>query len=54
MKERLRSGDEMDAIWARDVLCVFDKAGVASKTKRRIRKRRRRELKRETHEDEIL
>ena len=42
MKEKLMSGDEMDAVWARKVLKVFGKAGVASKTKKRIRKRRRR------------
>ena len=42
MKERLTSGDEQDAVWARKWLCVFKKPGVASKTKKRIRKRRRR------------
>jgi len=42
MKERLTSGDEQDAVWARTLYCLFQKAGVASKTKRRIRKRRRR------------
>jgi hypothetical protein len=37
----LISGDEQDAVWARKILCVFQKAGVASKTKKRIRRRRR-------------
>ena len=45
MKEKLINGDEMDAVWARKVLCVFKKAGVSAKTKRRIRKRRRREAR---------
>jgi|19_taG_2_1085344.scaffolds.fasta_scaffold180874_3 hypothetical protein len=52
MKERLTNGDEMDAVWARKILCVFQKAGVASKTKRRIRKRRRREWKRRLWDDD--
>jgi len=42
MREKLINGDEVDAVWARKLLCVFQRARVASKTKRRIRKRRRR------------
>ena len=45
MKEKLKSGDEMDCVWARNILCVFNKAGVAKKTKRRINKRRRKDAK---------
>lgn len=42
----VRSGDEHDVVsgWRR-VLCVFHKAGVAAKTKRRLRRRERREAK---------
>lgn len=43
----LVSGDEYDCLFWRKVLCVFKRAGVSSKTKRRMRRRERREAKRE-------
>jgi len=49
MKEKLKSGDEMDCVWARHILKTFRRAGVAKKTKRRINKRRRREWLTELH-----
>jgi len=47
MKEKLKSGDEMDCVWARHILKTFRRAGVAKKTKRKINKRRRKEWKQE-------
>ena len=45
MKEKLKSGDEIDCVWARHILKTFQRPGVAKKTKRRIHKRRRQENK---------
>ena len=47
MKEKLKSGDAMDFVWARHIVKTFSRAGVASKTKRKINKRRRKEWKQE-------
>lgn len=41
-------GDGWDVLYARKYLCVFSKAGVSSKTKRRMRRRRRHNAKRVT------
>jgi hypothetical protein len=38
----MRNGDEYDCFYWRKVLCVFSIPGVASKTKRRYRRRARR------------
>lgn len=51
MKEKLKSGDEIDCVWSRGLLKVFHRAGIAKKTKRRINKRRRRESKFELMSD---
>ena len=53
MRERLRSGDEEDAVWARGILKIFERTGVASKTKRKIRRRRRRNGKMEAKDGEF-
>ena len=45
MKEKLKSGDEIDCVWGRHILKIFERPGVAKKTKRRIHKRRRHENK---------
>ncbi len=50
MKRRVISGDEQDVVYARHLLCVFQRAGVASATKRKIRRRERQEGKREVRE----
>ena len=42
MKEKLKTGDEMDAIWARNILHCFSNHARPSKQKRIINKRRRR------------
>jgi hypothetical protein len=46
---RKLSGDECDAFSrrSRDLLCVFNQAGVASKTKRRFRKKVRQDHKKD-------
>ena len=45
MREKLKTGDEMDAIWARKILCTFSNHARAKKQKRIIHKRRRRVAK---------
>ena len=45
MKEKMKTGDEMDAIWARHILKCFSNHARAKKTKRILHKRRRREAK---------
>lgn len=49
-RQQLKSGDEWDAVYARKKLCVFEKAGVARKTKRRMNKRWRKEGRWEARE----
>lgn len=48
-RERMISGDEFDCFtgWRR-LLCVFDKPGVARKTKARFNRRVRKQAKAET------
>lgn len=43
-RQHLRNGDEWDVVH-KAPLCVFDKAGVKKKTKRRMNKRMRRDWK---------
>ena len=45
MREKLKSGDEIDAIWARNVLKCFSNHARAKRVKRIIHKRRRRVAK---------
>ena len=45
MKQKLKSGDEYDAICARGLYCYLQRAGVAKKIKKRLNKRFRREGK---------
>jgi len=54
MKEKIKSGDEMDAIWARHILCCFSNHARAKKTKRILHKRRRRECKLEIKREATL
>ena len=51
MKRPARNGDEQDCFHARKLLKVFDRAGVAAKTKKRARRRERRETKENKHDD---
>jgi hypothetical protein len=51
MKRPARNGDEQDCFYARKFLKVFDRAGVAAKTKKRARRRERRETKKDKHDD---
>jgi hypothetical protein len=51
LKRKLISGDEYDVVYGRRFLCAFQRAGVASATKRKIRRRERQEGKREARED---
>jgi len=51
MKRPARNADEQDCFYARKVLKVFDRAGVAAKTKKRARRRERRETKENKHDD---
>ena len=53
MKEKLKTGDEMDAIWARKILSSFSNHARPSKQKRIINKRRRREIKIELTKGEM-
>jgi hypothetical protein len=46
-RQKLKSGDDYDFLYWRRVLCVFDKAGVSQKNKRRLNKRWRKDLKKE-------
>ena len=46
-RQKLKGGDEWDAVYARTKLYVFDKPGVAKKTKRKMNKRWRKEFKQE-------
>ena len=48
MKRPVKSGFEMDAIWARNILKIFRKAGVSKKAKRQCNRRERREAKKGT------
>lgn len=43
-RQKLKNGDEYDLIY-KAPLCVFGKSGVKKKTKRRLNKRWRKELK---------
>ena len=52
MREKLKTGDEQDAIWARNVLVCFTNHARAKKQKRIINKRRRREWKLEEKKSE--
>jgi hypothetical protein len=54
MKEKLKTGDEMDAVWARGILKCFDNHARASKQKRIIGKRRRRLEKLRLREIDLL
>jgi hypothetical protein len=47
MKEVMKTGDEMDAIWARKILKCFSNHARPKKVKKILHKRRRREWKRE-------
>ena len=51
MKEKMKDGDEEDAIFARRVYKYLTRAGVAKKIKKRLHKRRRREFKLEDKHD---
>ena len=42
-RQRMGSGDEWDALYARKMYCYLQRPGVSSKIKRRMRRRRRRE-----------
>lgn len=53
MKEKLKTGDEMDAVWARNILKCFTNHAKPSKQKRIINKRRRRESKIELTKGEM-
>ena len=42
-RQKLRGGDEWDVLCARDLYCYLRRPGVASRIKRAMRRRRRRE-----------
>lgn len=46
-KQKLKGGDEYDAVYWRNKLCVFDKSVVGRKTKRKMNKRWRKEFRME-------
>jgi len=52
MREKLKTGDEEDAIWARKILKCFENHARPKKQKRIINKRRRREWKNNREEEE--
>ena len=52
MIEKLKTGDEYDAIWARKILKCFENHARPKKQKRIINKRRRREWKNNMEEEE--
>jgi len=43
MKQKLKTGDEVDLIFAKKYYCYLKRAGVSSAIKLRMRRRRRRE-----------
>jgi len=45
MKRPAKNGDEQDCFYARQYLKVFQRAGIASKTKKRYRRRERKNNK---------
>jgi hypothetical protein len=55
MKQRLKNGDEWDAVYARRMYCYLQHAGVASRIKRWMRRRIRHEaqgeIERELRDD---
>ena len=51
MKQKLKTGDEYDCICARKMYKYLDRAGVASRIKRGLRRRLRREGKIEIREE---
>jgi len=48
MKQKLKTGDEYDCICNRKWYCYLTRAGVTSRIKRGLRRRARREGKKET------
>ena len=46
-RQVLRSGDEWDCLYWRNVLKLFGKSGTSAKTKRKMRRRERRQVKQE-------
>jgi hypothetical protein len=40
-RQKLKSGDEFDVLYARKWYCYLKRAGIASKIKRQMRRRRR-------------
>ena len=50
IRQKFKSGDEFDAILNRKWYCYLTRAGVSSKIKRAMRKRRRIELKKRAKE----
>jgi hypothetical protein len=51
-RQKFKSGDEFDAILNRKWYCYLTRAGVTSRIKKAMRKRRRIELKKEAKDDE--
>lgn len=45
MKRPTKNGDEQDCFYARKYLKIFQRAGIASKTKKRYRRRERKNNK---------
>ena len=49
-RQKLKTGDEVDVLFARKWYCYLKRAGVSSRIKKAMRKRRRAELKKEATE----
>ncbi len=43
MKQKLKTGEEFDVVYAKDMYCYLERAGVSARIKRGMRRRARRE-----------